>query len=100
MKDYNLYSNTDKYSLGREVFINVHKTLTSTERKFHFNKDYLESVWTETKLSASDTLLCGVIYKRQQVKGNDLLDDLVLSVCNDKRYTHLWAILIIPRLTS
>ena len=89
MKDYNLYSNIDNYSLGRGVSIYVHKSLKSTESKFHFNKDYLESVWTEIKLSASDTLLCGVIYKSQRVKENDLLDDLFLSVCNDKRYTHL-----------
>ena len=89
MKDCNLYSNIDNYSIGRGVSIYVHKTLKSTESKFHFNKDYIESVWTEIKLSASDTLLCGVIYESQQVKENDLLDDLFLSVCNDKRYTHL-----------
>ena len=56
MKDYNLY--IDNYSVGRGVSIYVHKTSKSTESKFHFNKDYLESVWTEIKLSASDTLLC------------------------------------------
>ena len=89
MKDNNLYSNIDNYSTGRGVSIYVHKTLKSTESKFQFNKDYLEFVWTEIKLSASDTLLCGVIYKSQQVKENDLLDDLFLSVCNDKRYAHL-----------
>ena len=63
MKDYNLYSNIDNYSIGRGVSIYVHKTLKSTESKFQFNKDCHESVWTEIKLSASDTLLCGVIYK-------------------------------------
>ena len=89
MKDYNLYSNIDNYSIGRGVSIYVHRTLKSTESKFQFNKDYLESVWTEIKLSTSDTLLCGVIYKSQQVKENDLLDDLFLSVCNDKRNAHL-----------
>ena len=119
MKDYNLYSNIDNYSIGRGVSIYVHKTLKSTESKFHFNKDYLESVLTEIKLfillfklskfpgmlcyvfgsqvkygivcfiSGSDTLLCGVIYKSQKVKENDLLDDLFLSVCNDKRYIYL-----------
>ena len=84
MKDYNLYSNIDNYSLGRGVSIYVHKTLKSIGSKIHFNKDYLESVWIEIILSASDTLLCGVIYKSQRVKENDLLDDLFLSVCNDK----------------
>ena len=66
MNDCNLYSNIDNYSLGRGVSIFVHKTLKSTESKFHFNKDYLESVWTEIKPSASDTLLCGAIYKARR----------------------------------
>ena len=84
-----IFSNIHNYSIGRGVSIYVHKTLKSTKSKFHFNKDYLESVLTEIKLSASDTSLCGIIYKSQKVKENDLLDDLFLSVCNDKRYIHL-----------
>ena len=67
----------------------IHNSLNSKESEFVFNKGHVESVWAEVKLTETEILLCGIVYKSQKEKENDILHDLFMSVSKLKNYTHL-----------
>ena len=87
--NYNLYTNIKDSQNGRGTGLFIHNCLNSKKSAFVFNKGHVESVWAEVKLTETEILLCGIVYKSQKEKENDILHDLFMSVSKLKNYTHL-----------
>ena len=87
--NYNLYTNIKDSQNGRGTGLFIHNSLNSKESEFVFNKGHVEFVWAEVKLTETEILLVGIVYKSQKEKENDILHDLFMSVSKLKNYTHL-----------
>ncbi len=64
IKKYNIFSNIDDNNCGRGVCIYIRDNINATKKTAGLpNTEFKESVWCDVKLSNSDNLLIGGIYR-------------------------------------
>ena len=89
MQGYNLYSSNLKKGRQRGCALYVsdklNATLLETTDSLH------DQVWVEVKVTGSDTLLIGILYRSPGIINNDN-DKMLNSIkyhCNKKKYSHI-----------